>query len=65
MDQVINLRKIVKKESGKVHKLRVKNKAYSPKNNPMVIAVTSGKGGVGKTNIVGNMAVTFQRMGKK
>jgi flagellar biosynthesis protein FlhG len=65
MDQVINLRKNVKKESGKVHKLRVKNKSFSPKNNPMVIAVTSGKGGVGKTNIVGNMAVTFQRMGKR
>ncbi|PNX50611.1 MAG: hypothetical protein BV458_12910, partial [Thermoplasmata archaeon M9B2D] len=31
----------------------------------MVIAVTSGKGGVGKTNIVGNLAVTFQRMRKR
>ena len=31
----------------------------------MVVAVTSGKGGVGKTNIVGNLAVAFQRMKKK
>jgi flagellar biosynthesis protein FlhG len=32
---------------------------------PRVIAVTSGKGGVGKTNIVGNLAIAFARMGKK
>ena len=38
----------------------------SGKNNlPRVIAVTSGKGGVGKTNLVGNMAVTLSRMGKR
>jgi len=30
-----------------------------------VIAVTSGKGGVGKTNIVANLGFTFARMGKK
>ena len=65
MDQATNLRKIVKEESGKVHKLRVKDGSFSPKNNPMVIAVTSGKGGVGKTNIVGNLAITFQRMRKR
>ena len=65
MDQATNLRKIVKEESGKVHKLRVKHGSFSPKNNPMVIAVTSGKGGVGKTNIVGNLAITFQRMRKR
>lgn len=30
-----------------------------------VIAVTSGKGGVGKTNIVANLGYTFAKMGKK
>jgi flagellar biosynthesis protein FlhG len=30
-----------------------------------VISVTSGKGGVGKTNIVGNLAISFRRLGKK
>jgi flagellar biosynthesis protein FlhG len=30
-----------------------------------VIAITSGKGGVGKTNIVANLGVAFQRLGKK
>lgn len=32
---------------------------------PRVISVTSGKGGVGKTNIVGNLAVAFRRLGKR
>ena len=35
------------------------------KGSPRVIAVTSGKGGVGKTNIVGNLAVGFARLGQK
>lgn len=65
MDQATNLRRIVKKESGKVHKLREKDGSFPPKNSPMVIAVTSGKGGVGKTNIVGNLAITYQRMRKR
>lgn len=34
-------------------------------NCPRVIAVTSGKGGVGKTNIVGNLAIAFARLGKR
>ena len=61
MDQATNLRRIVKEESGKVHKLRVKNGSLPSKNSPMVFTVTSGKGGVGKTNIVGNLAITYQR----
>ena len=32
---------------------------------PRVIAVTSGKGGVGKTNIVANLGYVFTRLGKK
>ena len=65
MDQATNLRRIVKEESGKVHKLRVKNGSFPSKNSPMVFTVTSGKGGVGKTNIVGNLAITYQRMSKR
>ncbi len=32
---------------------------------PKVIAVTSGKGGVGKTNVVANLAVSLANLGKK
>jgi flagellar biosynthesis protein FlhG len=32
---------------------------------PRVISVTSGKGGVGKTNIVGNLAIALRRLGKR
>ncbi|MBU2454949.1 MAG: P-loop NTPase, partial [Proteobacteria bacterium] len=35
------------------------------KKLPKVIAVTSGKGGVGKTNIVANMAVCLSLSGKR
>ncbi len=32
---------------------------------PRVISITSGKGGVGKTNVVANLAFAFSRMGRK
>ncbi|MBF0302796.1 MAG: MinD/ParA family protein [Desulfamplus sp.] len=32
---------------------------------PRVISVTSGKGGVGKTNIVGNLAIALNALGKR
>ena len=67
MDQATNLRKIIKEESGKIHRLKEykKRRETSKTNGPMVVAVTSGKGGVGKTNIVGNLAIAYQRMKKK
>jgi len=67
MDQATNLRRIIKQESGKIQKLKkYKDDRESSKiNGPLVIAVTSGKGGVGKTNIVGNLAIAYQRMKKK
>ena len=37
----------------------------SSKTGTRVIAVTSGKGGVGKTNIVANLAFSLTRLGKK
>ncbi|MBL7179782.1 MAG: MinD/ParA family protein [Pseudomonadota bacterium] len=67
MDQATNLRRIVKAESGKFRKLKTpgENRSFSATNIPTVIAVTSGKGGVGKTNVVGNLAVAYQQMGNR
>lgn len=67
MDQATNLRRIVKGESGKIHRLKRGNEdeSSSTANSPRVIAITSGKGGVGKTNVVGNLAIVCQRMGKR
>ena len=62
MDQAKGLRKVVKKQA---LSRRRANMTSDKQNLPRVIAVTSGKGGVGKTNIVGNMAVALSRMGKR
>ena len=34
-------------------------------HQPVAIAITSGKGGVGKTNVVANLAVVLAKMGKR
>ncbi len=67
MDQATNLRRMIKGESDKALKFKKNNKygSFSTGNRPTVMAVTSGKGGVGKTNVVGNLAIACQRMGKK
>jgi len=67
MDQATNLRKMIKGESDRIHTLKKGDKdgLFSTINTPKVIAITSGKGGVGKTNVVGNLAIACQRMGKR
>jgi len=66
MDQVTKSRRMPKGKSDKIHWLSRENEdTFSPLPRPKVIAITSGKGGVGKTNVAGNLAVACQRLGKK
>lgn len=54
MDQAQQLRNVIKKQNQK-----------AAKNTARVITVTSGKGGVGKSNLSVNLAIQFRKMGKK
>lgn len=54
MDQATNLRNIIKK-----------NNVVNNNRSARVITVTSGKGGVGKSNVTVNLAINFRKMGKR
>lgn len=67
MDQATNLREMVKVESEKVCRLKRDNggELIVGANSPRVITITSGKGGVGKTNVAVNLAIACRRLGRK
>jgi len=61
---------IDKETASKIIRLRDRKNATSAKSQdehrfPKIISITSGKGGVGKTNIVANLGYTLRRFGKK
>ncbi len=65
MDQATGLRQVL---SEKARDMCGRGKVRKYCDGPgclRVIAVTSGKGGVGKTNIVGNLAIAIGRLGKR
>ena len=66
MDQAEGLRNMVNGTPVDFKALRPGSTALlPPANSPQVISISSGKGGVGKTNIVANLALALTRLGKK
>jgi flagellar biosynthesis protein FlhG len=67
MDQAANLREKMRAETDRfLRRAKGSRDESSPASKFIrAIAISSGKGGVGKTNVVGNLAVACQRMGKK
>ena len=65
MDQADGLRQMVRKKGHDMGGSRNLRGSTEKSSFTRVISVTSGKGGVGKTNIVGNLAIAFRRLGKK
>jgi len=66
-DQAEKLREIMrrKKEGANIPKSPPPAKPGARGDKARIITVTSGKGGVGKTNLSVNMALAFARLGKK
>lgn len=65
MDQASGLRQMVRKKVRDMRDGIKLSKFGAGPSFPRVISVTSGKGGVGKTNIVGNLAIAFKMLGKR
>lgn len=65
MDQADGLREMVRSRRQRLDIVGPNKRGPVETPSVRVISVTSGKGGVGKTNIVGNLAISFRRLGKR
>lgn len=68
MDQAEGLRKLISRNQREIRLNLMDPPLASPPRpikHPRVISVTSGKGGVGKTNVVANLAFALTQMGEK
>jgi flagellar biosynthesis protein FlhG len=63
MDQAEGLRNLVTNPAVPAELVGFRDKPIG--QGPKVISVSSGKGGVGKTNIVANLGLAFSQLGKK
>ncbi|SNB47042.1 MinD/ParA family protein [Geobacter sp. DSM 9736] len=63
-DQANSLRKLAR-SSNKRKQSPVSGKGMYERKGVRVISVTSGKGGVGKSNVVANLAISLAKTGKK
>jgi flagellar biosynthesis protein FlhG len=52
-------------QAQRLRQMAVQNASNNATSKPRIITVTSGKGGVGKSNIVVNLSIALQKMGKK
>lgn len=64
-DQAEKLRALVQQQSEKLAPTDPPSEAIRPRFKTRTIVVTSGKGGVGKTNLTVNLALAFAKRGKK
>jgi len=62
MDQAEGLRVVMERNNSDTFASREETPLHS---SPIVLSVTSGKGGVGKTNVVANLAFAFTQMGRR